>query len=963
MKPADIPVATYRLQFNKDFGFAAASAIVPYLHRLGISHIYASPYLKARAGSPHGYDIVDHERLNPEIGSDDDFAHLVRTLHGSGMGQVLDIVPNHMGVGGSDNAWWLDVLEHGEASDYNHFFDIEWQPPKLELQQKVLLPFLGEHYGVVLERGELKLCYVEGAGALRAEYYEHVFPLDVRTYPQVLDLALEMARKGEAAAASIARLEALAQQCRSVPRRNEPSRSQRRQRRQLSTACKEQLHALCTQESAVAAAVQQAVDALNGTAGEPDTFDRLHRLLESQAFRLCYWQVASHEINYRRFFDINSLAGIRVEDPEVFERTHRRIGELVRTGSVTGLRIDHPDGLSDPGRYCADLQRYLREIRGEPSEQPLYLVLEKILARHERMPPDWPTHGSTGYEFSYLLNGLFVDPMGEAPLNRLYSRFTGLGTDFDALLYDRKKLIIRSTLTSELTVLANLLSGIAENDRRTRDFTYQGLRDALAEVTACFPVYRTYINDEGATEKDRQHVQWAIAQAKHHSPAGDHLIFDFIEHVLLEGPRHPSQRQRQRVLRFVRRLQQYTAPVMAKGMEDTAFYAYNRLVSLNDVGFDARTFGISLTAFHQDNRQRLSETPYTMVATSTHDSKRGEDVRARINLLSEIPELWQRHLSRWQRVNRSKKKLAGTQPAPTANDEYLLYQTLFGSWPTEHEPDLSRYRDRVEEYMIKAIREAKVRTSWINPSEEYESAMRHFIRALLDEGEHNPFLADFVPFQRDLVRLGLCNSLSQTLLKLTVPGVPDIYQGNELYCFSLTDPDNRRPVDFTHRGRLLDQLLAEADSGNGNGSELARRLLGDAGDGRAKLFLTWRTLQLRQRWRELFQDGDYVPLATGGTRADHVCAFVRTDGARSVLVAAPRLYAGLLGTDAERLPLGEDVWQDTWIALPEQPQVADWFNVFTRRPVEIHHHEGGAALRASALFADFCPALLASEAV
>jgi (1->4)-alpha-D-glucan 1-alpha-D-glucosylmutase len=958
----DIPIATYRIQLNGEFGFADATAVIPYLRKLGISHLYASPYLRARSGSPHGYDIVDHSALNPEIGDSASYDRLVETLHVHGMGQLLDIVPNHMGVGGSDNAWWLDVLEHGEASEFNAYFDIDWNPSKQELQNKVLLPFLGDHYGHALERGDIRLCLDADTGTLHAQYYEHRFPLDARTYPTVLAIAVAHARQADASAETRERLESLAAKCRAIPRRNDTGRAQRRRRHALSAECKSDLASLRATDDTAAAALDAALATINGTPGKPRTFDAFHRLLEQQAFRLCYWQVASHEINYRRFFDINSLAGIRVEDPEVFARTHRLIGELVRRGCVNGLRIDHPDGLSDPGRYCADLQQFLKGPDTD-LDQPLavYLVLEKILARHERLPSDWPIHGTTGYEVAYTLNALLVDPDGEGPLNALYTEYTEQSTDFDALLYDRKKLIIRSSLTSELSVLANLLSGIAETDRNTRDFTYQGLREALAEIAACFPVYRTYISTETITDKDRQHVQWAVAQAKQRSVASDLQILDFIERVILDGHRATPTVSRRRILRFVSRLQQYTAPVMAKGMEDTAFYAYNRLISLNDVGFDPRTFGLSMTGFHQDNRQRLADMPYSLVATSTHDSKRSEDVRARINVLSERPDLWKLHLSRWQRVNRAKKKLAGNEPAPSANDEYLLYQTLLGTWPVGalDVEALDRYRERVEDYMIKAIREAKVNTSWINPSEEYESAVRGFVHALLEPSEHNPFMADFLPLHRAVLRLGLYNALTQTLLKLTVPGVPDIYQGTEVWAFNLTDPDNRRSVDFQRQAAMLDALIAEFDR-NGPAA-LARRLLQTLEDGRAKLYVTWRTLALRQRLPHVLRDGDYHGLAVDGGCSEHVCAFTRTFDDDTVLVAAPRWFARLLGDDASRSPTDGSVWQDTWVALPEHVSMRTFSDVLTGVRVEAQRRNDTWGFAAASLFRDFSVALLRSE--
>ncbi|MGD8743825.1 MAG: malto-oligosyltrehalose synthase, partial [Granulosicoccaceae bacterium] len=662
MQPSKIPVATYRLQFNRDFTFADAGKIIPYLHKLGVSHIYASPFLKARSGSSHGYDIVDHNALNPEIGDEASFSAYIETLREYGMGQIIDIVPNHMGVGGDDNSWWLDVLENGEASIYASYFDIDWHPVNPALHNKILLPFLGDHYGTVLEQGELTLTFDSESGAFAIRYYEHLFPIDPRSYPQILGFrGEELERQTGNNHASLDEYASLIAECTSLPRRTEVSSARRQLRRHGTSQCKRRLAELCHSRPDIRAFLQENVARINGTPGQPKSFDRLHRLLEAQAYRLAYWQVASDEINYRRFFDINELAGLRMENSEVFEATHRLIRQLIANGQVDGLRIDHPDGLSDPFTYCCNLQRLIGEAlsdSGRTSDLPFYLLLEKILASYEHLPADWPIAGSTGYEAASLLNGLFIYPASEHRLGRLYTRFTGHRIDFDELLYDCKRLIIRRVLSSELTVLANLLGGIAQSDRNTRDFTYHGLRDALSEVVACFPVYRTYVSFDRISDEDRRYVQWAVAQAKKRSPAADIAIFDFIRDMLLLARLEAySANVRRRIMRFSLRFQQYTAPVMAKGMEDTAFYIYNRLVSLNDVGFDPRSFAISTNAFHHESRQRLADWPHAMVTTSTHDSKRGEDVRARINVLSELADEWQKHLGRWSRINRNKKRL------------------------------------------------------------------------------------------------------------------------------------------------------------------------------------------------------------------------------------------------------------------------------------------------------------------
>ena len=966
MTASATPCATYRLQFNRDFTFADASKIIPYLHLLGISHVYASPFLKARSGSSHGYDIVDHNALNPEIGNEASFAAYVRTLQQYGMGQLLDIVPNHMGVGGDDNVWWLDVLENGEASVYASYFDIDWHPVNPALRNKVLLPFLGDHYGTVLEQCELTLTLDTDKGAFGIRYYEHLFPIDPRSYPEILGFRIEtleqeLVYKQEVFNTFLT----LIADCRDLPRRTELSVAQRQKRHHGIAACKRRLIELCRKQPEIQAFVQDNVSYFNGTAGQSKSFDPLHRLLEAQAYRLAYWLVASDEINYRRFFDINELAGIRMEHSEVFAATHHLILRLIDNGEVNGLRIDHPDGLSNPFKYCHDLQQAIAEPgngSSKPSANPACLLVEKILANHEHLPADWPVAGTTGYEVAYLINGLFIYPDSERSLSQLYNRFTHRAQDFDELLYDRKKLIMRSALASELTVLANLASNIARTDRFTRDFTNNGLRDALAEVVACFPVYRTYITQQQSSEEDHRYIQWAIAQAKKRSPAADIQIFDFIQQLLtLSRLENYSSRVQRQLVQFALRFQQYTAPVMAKGMEDTAFYAYNRLVSLNDVGFDPRTFGISINAFHHANRERLESWPQSMVTTSTHDSKRGEDVRARINVLSEMPLEWRQHLARWSRVNRRRKLLVDDLSAPSRNDEYLLYQTLLGTWPlqTPDEEGLNAFRERIEAYMQKAIREAKVHTSWINPNSEYEEAVRHFIRAILDTPERNAFVVDFVLFQKRVGRYGLLNSLSQTLLKLTVPGVPDIYQGNELWSFNLVDPDNRRSVDYDLRQEQLQALVSACQSGD-DLTGLLQDLLSRIEDGRAKLYITWRALTIRRQQPRVFSEGEYLNLKTQGPRAEHICAFVRRFADKEVLVATPRWFANLAG-ESEHMPFGNKIWGNTWIAVPEGAQTGNYRNILSDETVQVHERKNGAWLNAADVFKCFPAALLTND--
>ncbi len=914
-RPA-VPSATYRLQFNREFTFADATRLIPYLSSLGISHVYASPFLKARAGSPHGYDIVDHNALNPEIGDAASFTEYTAALKHHGMGQVLDIVPNHMGVGGDDNRWWLDVLEHGQASEYATYFDIDWQPVNAYLHNKLLLPVLGDHYGSVLERGELKLVFEPAEGAFCMHYYEHLLPLDPRSYALILLQRSEVLaqRLGEKSQL-LAQYFALAREFRALTRHSDRSIAARRLRRENAERCKQRLAQLCRQQAVIVDWVRENVDSYNGDSAQPKSFDLLHRLLQAQAYRLTYWQVAADEINYRRFFDVNDLAGIRMDKPEVFRDTHRLVGELIAAGHIQGLRIDHPDGLTDPRAYYCQLQQLAEAESPAPAaagENGFYLLVEKILAGYERLPSDWPVAGTSGYEAAHLLNGLFVYPGSEKAMSRLYARILDRPPDFDRLLYESKRLIMRSVLSSELTVLANLLSHIAQSDRRTRDFTYLGLRAALGEVVACFPIYRTYVTAERISDDDRRYIQWALAQARKRSQAADIQIFDFIGSVLMrEGWDQQKPKSRQKLIRFVRRFQQYTAPVMAKGMEDTAFYIYNRLVSLNDVGSDPRVYGVSMKAFHQENERRQCDWPGSLVTTSTHDSKRGEDTRARINVLSEIADQWRHHLWRWMRLNRHKKSIVQDAQAPSANDEYLLYQTLIGTWPIglSAAEASGAYARRIAEYMLKAIKEAKRHTSWINPNGEYETAMGDFIQALLDPSQSNAFLSDLVDFQREILRFGLYNSLSQTLLKLTIPGVPDIYQGNELWAFSLVDPDNRAPVDYDLRRQCLEALQAREEI-----QPLLAEMLADIADGRLKLYLTWRLLQLRRRLPDVFAQGGYLPLATRGRAADHLCAFARCLGERCVIVVTGRWYARL-GFGGDTFPLGEAVWGDSGIEI------------------------------------------------
>jgi (1->4)-alpha-D-glucan 1-alpha-D-glucosylmutase len=963
--PVNPPSATYRLQFNRDFTFDDASAIINYLQRLGISHVYASPYLRARAGSPHGYDIVDHNALNPEIGNEISFNRYIETLRTHGMGQIIDVVPNHMGVGGDDNIWWLDVLENGEASGYAAYFDIDWHPVNPILHNKILLPFLGDHYGTILERGELQLKFDADNGTFSLYYHDHRFPIDPRTYAQILGYELDALTTDHGADPQCrSDIDSLIAECNALPRRTDLSPEQRQLRIQKTAICKQRLTDLCIRHAGLRDYLEATLAKLNGKPEDLHSFDNLHHLLESQAYRLSHWQVASDEINYRRFFDINELAGIRMDNAEVFQITHQLINQLIDKEYIDGLRIDHPDGLSDPYRYFCDLRR-LTQAPGaneQPQENDIYITVEKILASYERLPSDWPVAGSTGYEVAHLLNGLFVYPDSERKLTRLYSRFIQRHVDFDELLYDCKKLIISSILSSELTVLANLITSIAQDDRHTRDFTYQGLRAALGEVVACFPVYRTYINPDRCSDEDTRYLQWAIAQAKKRSHVSETLIFDFIQELLglTQIDTYPANTRR-KLIQLTQRFQQYTAPVMAKGLEDTALYIYNRLISLNDVGSNPRVFGISINAFHHENRQRLAMWPLNMVTTSTHDSKRSEDVRARINVISELSDEWRRHLARWSRLNRGKKRLIDHERAPSRNDEYLLYQTLLGTWPidTLDETSLHNYTLRITDYMLKAVKEAKVHTSWSNPNDEYELGVREFVEKLLHRPQHNAFLADFIPFQQRVRRFGLFNSLSQTLLKLTIPGIPDLYQGNELWAFNLVDPDNRRSVDYHRHQVMLDSVINASQEPTGIPG-LLHDMITQLEDGRLKLYVIWKTLTLRQRYPQLFTLGEYIALECTGHKAEHLCAFLRRLDNIEILVVVSRWFARLLGESAN-LPLGLPVWRDNRIRLDAASQSRRYRNVLTNETVPPRQHANECWLNAADLLNHLPIALLITE--
>ena len=927
-----IPSSTYRLQFNSHFRFKDAMEIAGYLQRLGISDIYASPYFTSSKGSVHGYDVLDQNSLNREIGSEEEYEELVSTLALCNIGQILDIVPNHMCVEGQGNALWMDVLENGPSAHYASFFDINWHPLKKELDNKILIPILGDQYGTILEKAELQLVLEEGSFFIY--YYDHKLPIIPKTCCSILTLhGADLERDLGTDNPQLQELTSIVTALGHLPPTTELNPELVLERYRETVVIKRRFLNLYQSDCAIRNFIDANVVTFNGIIGEPRSFDLLEALILEQVYRIAHWRVATEEINYRRFFDINSLGAIRVEDPVVFEEIHRLVFKLVAAGSINGLRIDHSDGLLDPEEYFKRVQSVCNKsdlsVASTSCSKPFYLLGEKILIKSEQLPDCWPLFGTTGYDFAVQVNGMFVDASNAKKFDTLYAHFVQQRIDFQEVSLTKKKLVMQVAMSSEINMLGHYLNKISEQSRHTRDFTLNSLTKSIVDVIAHFPVYRTYINSFEISEPDRQHIEAAIIRAKRHNPAISASVFDFIRDVLLlRFPANTSVEHKQSWLDFVKRFQQITGPVMAKGVEDSAFYVYNRLVSLNEVGGSPERFGITMEAFHGQNIERRRSRPLAMLTTSTHDTKRSEDVRARINVLSEIPDLWGKGVARWNRQNRKFTKVVDDKPAPDRNEEYLLYQTLVGTWPfcNPDEEEFALFRSRIKGYMVKAMREAKVHTSWINPNVPYEDAVSMFIDSILTASGLNSFLHDFAVFQKLTAACGIFNSLSQTLLKITSPGVPDFYQGNELWDFSLVDPDNRRPVDFMLRKQLLDELLQkEAAAGL---LETIGELVATRNDGRIKLYLTCKMLNFRREHRALFESGSYLPLKVNGACTEHVCAFERSLEGSSFIVVAPRFFSSLI-TESAGLPLGSDVWRDTRIILPSESVVRSYRNIFT----------------------------------
>jgi (1->4)-alpha-D-glucan 1-alpha-D-glucosylmutase len=982
------PNASYRLQFNGGFTFNDAKRLLPYLYDLGISDVYASPLLKARAGSLHGYDICDHRRLNPAIGSEREFNALTDALRARGMGLILDTVPNHMCISDPGNAWWTDVLENGPSSVYASYFDIDWHPVTQELHDKVLLSNLGDQYGKTLENGKLKLAYENGAFFIH--YCGTKLPVSPCTYGDILSHRIDALLQAQGADDEHVReLQSVLTALSYLPSRTDLSPEKIAERNREKEIIKGRIAALYTSSAHLRASIDTAVQDFNGIVGDARSFDMLDRLLDAQAYRTAFWRVAAEEINYRRFFDINELAAIRVELPEVFRDTHELILRLLEEGRITGLRIDHPDGLWNPTEYFRWLQEHylIRRVcarmgageggeRGQIQEAvsawfagrfdvkeastvawPLYVVAEKILSEGELLPEDWPVDGTTGYDFLNALNGIFVDSGNAKAFDRIYGRFIESAASFGNLINSTRKMIMLVSLASEINALSSHLERISKKNRLYRDFTLNSLTFAIREIIAALPVYRTYITGPGSVSShDQRYIETAVGEAKKRNPRTAAEIFDYIGDILLlRNLNDFSEEARGEILHLVMKFQQVTGPVMAKGVEDTAFYVYNRLISLNDVGGYPERFGTSVASFHERNNERRLKWPHSLLATATHDTKRGEDVRARINVLSEIPEEWRDALSRWTRMNEPKKTGTKEGRAPDRNDEYLLYQTLLGSWPDEEE-EVGGYCERIVAYMQKAIKEAKIHTSWINPNEAYDAAVRNFVRRLLADDQEDPFIGDFMAFQRRIAFFGRLNALSQALLKFTAPGVPDLYQGNEIWDYSLVDPDNRRPVNFKKRREMLAELMDRVNRDEAGLAGLAKELLDSGPDGRIKLYVTFRALNFRRAHERLFSLGRYLPLSARGEKRGHVCAFARELENDAAIVVVPRLNVGLTAGE-ERPPIGE-VWQNTLLTLPRAYLGKRLRNLFTGEVLTVSEKSAGIGLALADVCAAFPVALL-----
>jgi (1->4)-alpha-D-glucan 1-alpha-D-glucosylmutase len=934
-----IPLATYRLQFNKHFTFNDAAGILDYLRELGITEIYASPILTSRRGSGHGYDVTNPNRLDPDLGSEKDFEVFVSELEKRGMGLLLDIVPNHMAAS-SENPWWMDVLENGPDSAFSSYFDIDWHPPSRNLDNKILLPILGRPFGEALESGELKLNFHDGQFSI--EYFESSFPLAPRTYRSVLQHRIGgLKNRLDENSAAYQEYQGIVAALSAISDRDATPIESASDKRVRFESIRERLRQLAAGSKEVTQFIQENFADFNGKEGDPSSFANLQRLLGEQYYVLAFWQNVNETINYRRFFTITDLVGMRVEDSLVFDATHGLILRLISRGAVAGLRIDHIDGLRDPLAYLKRLQERLAAEDGAIPDGEAYVLVEKILARNENLPDDWPVAGTTGYDYLNFANRILVEPKGAKEIERIYSHFIGRNLKFSEVLYQKKKLVMGTILGVEMRSLGRQLGELAAQARYARDLPRHELTEALIETTACFAVYRTYIRNLDLPSEATKVLEETLAQARSNKPGLNPQCFDFLRDVLLLlAPPHVLPDHREARLSFVLRWQQFTGPIVAKGLEDTALYIYDPLVSLNEVGGDPAPDAICPREFFEFIADRKKRWPHSMNASSTHDTKRAEDLRARISVLSEMPQEWQRRLHQWAAMNEKYKIAAnGDAMVPDRNEEYFLYQTLLGMWPLE-QGELGGVLGRLQSYAVKAIREAMVHTRWTRPNLAHEEGLKNFIVAILDQKQNNVFLKDFFSFHRHIAFYGMLNSLSQTLLKITAPGVPDFYQGSELWDLRLVDPDNRGTVDFARRIELLSSLKQNASRET---AVFAGELLKNWKDGRIKLYLISKALGTRQEFSKVFTDGDFVPAEISGERSENVTAFFRVFKNQQALILAPKWLAGS-GME-QNSNAQQKFWGKTSIVLPDNA-AASWQNVLTGESVRAQgNRHAGLSLR------------------
>lgn len=894
-----IPNSTYRIQFNYRFGFQSATEILQYLSDLGIGDIYASPVLRAKKGSMHGYDTVNPDQINPELGTQEEFDSLIDRCAELNMYWLQDIVPNHMSYS-IENKWLIDLLENGSNSQYFDFFDIEWNHPHASARQRVLAPFLGDYYQKIIEAGELKLVYTEEGFSIN--YYDNSLPLKMESYADILSYRLDKLRNkiGKNNPDMIRYLGVL------YVLKSLPGSDQIDERYDQIKFVKGILWELYSSNQDIKMFIGENLKIYNGEKDQPESFNMLDQLLGQQYFRLAYWKVANEEINYRRFFNISELISLKMENENTFNRVHSFILKYIRDNKIHGLRIDHIDGLYDPVNY-------LRRLRSRA--QNSYIVIEKILEQKELIPEEWPIDGTTGYDFTNMVNSLFVKSENEQYISNIYHSFSKMRQSFEEIVADRKRMIIQARLAGEVERLAFIIEKVSSMDRYGIDITMHGLKNALEELLIWFPIYRTYINSEGISERDEKYIRSMLDLVMHRRPAMKNE-FEYIGNLLLQKYSDPlNEEKKNTALDFVMKFQQLTGPLMAKGFEDTALYVYNRLVSLNEVGGNPSYFGIPLKEFHEFIIKRFSQFPDSMNATSTHDTKRGEDTRARINVISEMPQLWEEKLKKWNKMNLQHKLSPDTWPVPTENDEYMLYQNILGTLPEDFlsagSEKTETYIVRIKEYAVKACREAKLQSSWINPNPKYEEGIQNFVEKILTPSDQNEFIADLAEFSKTIAEYSVYNSISQTLIKLTVPGVPDIYQGSELWNLSLVDPDNRTDVDYRQRIEFLKDISENSDK-----PEFLDRLLMNRNSGQIKMFVIHHTLSLRNRHQELFARGEYIPLQSEGGFADNIVSFMRVMNDKYMVVIVPRFLTDI--APENELPLGNEKWKDTAVILPEK---------------------------------------------